>query len=91
VEGDGGTQVLQNFGKKNSIISSFSNIEMIFKLFKEEDDNDNDSFNEDLESMMLLTIYESIANDVDFAKVATSISRDKLLVEQDEIKNKLLA
>jgi hypothetical protein len=39
----------------------------------------------------MLTIYESIANDVDFAKVATSISRDKLLVEQDEIKNKLLA
>jgi hypothetical protein len=41
--------------------------------------------------MMLLTIYESTASDVDFAKVATSISRDKLLVEQDEIKNKLLA
>jgi hypothetical protein len=47
VEGDGGTQVLQNFGEKNSIISSFSDIEMIFKLLKEEDDNDNDSFNED--------------------------------------------
>ncbi len=39
---------------------------------------------------MLLAVYESAANDVDFAKVATSISKDKLLVEQDEIKNKLL-
>jgi hypothetical protein len=45
--GDGGAQVLQNFGKNNFIISSFSDIEMIFKLLKEEDDNDNDSFNED--------------------------------------------
>jgi hypothetical protein len=35
--------------------------------------------------------YESAASDVDFAEVATSISRDKLLVEQDEIRNKLLA
>jgi hypothetical protein len=34
---------------------------------------------------MLLAIYESAANDVDFAKVATSISRNKLLVEQDVI------
>jgi hypothetical protein len=47
VEGDGGTQVLQNFGEIFFIISSLSNIKMIFKLFKEEDDNDNDSFNED--------------------------------------------
>jgi hypothetical protein len=40
--------------------------------------------------MMLLAIYEFIANDVDFAKVATSTSKDKLLVEQNEIRNKLL-
>jgi hypothetical protein len=40
--------------------------------------------------MMLLAIYEFTANDVDFAKIATSISKDKLLVEQNEIRNKLL-
>lgn len=40
---------------------------------------------------MMLTIYEYVVSDVDFAKVATSINKDKLLVEQDEIRNKSLA
>ncbi len=39
---------------------------------------------------MMLAIYEFATSDVDFAEVATSISKDKLLVEQDEIRNKLL-
>ncbi len=39
---------------------------------------------------MLFATYQSAAGDMDFAKVATLVNRDKLLVEQDEIKNKLL-
>ncbi len=90
VEGDGGAQVLQNFGGISSVISSFSDTELDDYSDSEEEDDDDDSFSEDYGADDAAG-YESAASDVDFAEVATSISRDKLLVEQDEIRNKLLA
>ncbi|CAK9235184.1 unnamed protein product [Sphagnum troendelagicum] len=90
VEGDGGAQVLQSFGGISSVISSFSDTELDDYSDSEEEDDDDDSFSEDYGADDAAG-YESAASDVDFAEVATSISRDKLLVEQDEIRNKLLA
>jgi ERCC4-type nuclease len=47
VEGDGGAQVLQNFGGISSVISSFSDTELDDYSDSEEEDDDDDSFSED--------------------------------------------